>query len=36
VAVALYTGAGYRPIGSFGHYVGEDAEDPLFLARTLT
>ncbi|HEV7871531.1 MAG TPA: GNAT family N-acetyltransferase [Modestobacter sp.] len=34
-AVALYTGVGYRPIGPFGHYVGEDAEDSLFFARTL-
>jgi GNAT superfamily N-acetyltransferase len=35
-AVGLYTGAGYRPIGAFGAYVGDaDAEDSLFLARAL-
>jgi GNAT superfamily N-acetyltransferase len=35
-AVGLYTGAGYRPIGAFGAYVGDaDAEDSLFFARAL-
>ena len=34
-AVGLYTGAGYRPIGAFGHYVrpGEDAS--LYFERAL-
>ncbi len=35
-AVALYAGAGYRPIGPFGGYAdGPDAEDSLFFERTL-
>jgi GNAT superfamily N-acetyltransferase len=35
-AVALYTGAGYRPIGAFGAHVGDpDAEDSLFYERVL-
>jgi GNAT superfamily N-acetyltransferase len=34
-AVGLYTGAGYRPVEAFGHYVHDDAEDSLFFARTL-
>jgi GNAT superfamily N-acetyltransferase len=34
-AVGLYTVAGYRPIEAFGHYVGEDAGNSLFFARTL-
>jgi hypothetical protein len=33
--VGLYTGAGYRPVEAFGHYVHDDAEDSLFFARTL-
>ena len=35
-AVALYTGAGYRPIAAFGSYVdAPDAEDSLFFERVL-
>jgi GNAT superfamily N-acetyltransferase len=35
-AVALYTGAGYDPIGAFGAYVGDpDAADSLFFGRPL-
>jgi hypothetical protein len=35
-AVALYTGAGYRPIAAFGGYVGApDTEDSLFFERVL-
>ncbi|MBN1094447.1 GNAT family N-acetyltransferase [Blastococcus sp. TML/M2B] len=35
-AVALYSGAGYRPIGAFGVYVDDpDAEHSLFFERTL-
>ncbi|MGY1916907.1 hypothetical protein [Blastococcus sp. SYSU DS0973] len=35
-AIALYSGAGYRPIGAFGHYVGDpDAEHSLFFERVL-
>jgi GNAT superfamily N-acetyltransferase len=34
-AVALYEGAGYRPIGAFGAYAAADAEDPLFYERLL-
>jgi GNAT superfamily N-acetyltransferase len=35
-AVALYTGAGYDPIGAFGAYVGDpDAVDSLFFGRPL-
>jgi GNAT superfamily N-acetyltransferase len=35
-AVGLYSGAGYRPIGAFGAYVGApDAEDSLFFERML-
>jgi GNAT superfamily N-acetyltransferase len=34
-AVGLYTGAGYRPVEAFGHYVHDDAEGSLFFARTL-
>jgi GNAT superfamily N-acetyltransferase len=35
-AVALYSGAGYRPISAFGAYVGDpDAEDSLFFERVL-
>jgi GNAT superfamily N-acetyltransferase len=35
-AVGLYTGAGYRPIGAFGAYVGDpDAGDSLFFATVL-
>jgi GNAT superfamily N-acetyltransferase len=33
-AVALYTGAGYQPIGAFGHYRDADG-DSLFFERTL-
>ena len=36
-AVALYTGAGYRPIAAFGVYDGAaDAHDSLFFERVLT
>jgi len=35
-AVALYAGAGYRPIAAFGGYVdAPDAEDSLFFERVL-
>jgi GNAT superfamily N-acetyltransferase len=34
-AVALYTGAGYRPIGAFGHYVRGDQDWSLYFERTL-
>ena len=34
-AVALYEGAGYRPIGAFGAYAAADAEDSLFYERVL-
>jgi GNAT superfamily N-acetyltransferase len=34
-AVALYTGAGYRPIGAFGHYVRPGADWSLYFERTL-
>jgi GNAT superfamily N-acetyltransferase len=35
-AVALYTAAGYRPIGAFGGYAGDpDATDSLYFERTL-
>jgi ribosomal protein S18 acetylase RimI-like enzyme len=34
-AVALYEGAGYRPIGAFRAYAAADAEDPLFYERVL-
>ncbi|WP_347058745.1 GNAT family N-acetyltransferase [Blastococcus sp. HT6-30] len=35
-AIALYSGAGYRPIGAFGHYVGDpDAEHSLFFEQVL-
>ncbi len=34
-AVALYEGAGYRPIGAFGAYAAADAEDSLFYERLL-
>jgi GNAT superfamily N-acetyltransferase len=35
-AVALYTGAGYRPVGAFGAYAGSaDAGDSLFFERVL-
>jgi GNAT superfamily N-acetyltransferase len=35
-AVALYVGAGYRPIDAFGGYVGApDAQDSLFFERIL-
>lgn len=35
-AIALYTGAGYRPIPAFGGYVdAPDAEDSLFFERDL-
>jgi GNAT superfamily N-acetyltransferase len=35
-AIALYLGAGYRPIGAFGAYVGDlDADESLFFERTL-
>jgi len=35
-AIALYTGAGYDPIGAFGAYVGDpDAADSLFFGRPL-
>ncbi|WP_104525543.1 GNAT family N-acetyltransferase [Blastococcus atacamensis] len=35
-AVALYRGAGYRPIGAFGAYAGDpDAEHSLFFERDL-
>ena len=34
-AVALYTGAGYRPIGAFGHYVRDDQDWSLYFERTL-
>ncbi|MGY1617809.1 GNAT family N-acetyltransferase [Geodermatophilus sp. SYSU D00691] len=35
-AIALYTGAGYRPTGAFGAYVGDpDAADSLFFERVL-
>jgi len=35
-AVALYSGAGYRPIGAFGAYVNApDAADSLFFERVL-
>jgi GNAT superfamily N-acetyltransferase len=35
-AIALYTGAGYEPIGAFGAYVGDpDAADSLFFGRPL-
>ena len=35
-AIGLYEGAGYRPIGAFGAYVGDpDAEDSLFYEREL-
>lgn len=36
-AIALYTGAGYRPIEPFGTYAGDpDAGDSLFFERRLT
>ena len=35
-AVALYTRAGYRPIGAFGHYVRADQDWSLYFERTLT
>ncbi|MGY1886987.1 MULTISPECIES: GNAT family N-acetyltransferase [unclassified Blastococcus] len=35
-AIGLYSGAGYRPIGAFGDYVGDpDAVDSLFFAKEL-
>ena len=35
-AIALYTGAGYRPIEAFGVYAGDpDAGDSLFFEREL-
>jgi GNAT superfamily N-acetyltransferase len=34
-AVALYTGAGYRPIGAFGHYVRPGEDWSLYFERTL-
>jgi len=35
-AIGLYTGAGYRPIGAFGAYLGApDAEHSLFFERSL-
>jgi GNAT superfamily N-acetyltransferase len=35
-AIALYCGAGYRPIGPFGAYAGDpDATDSLFFERVL-
>ena len=34
-AVGLYTRAGYRPIGAFGHYVREDQDWSLYFERTL-
>jgi GNAT superfamily N-acetyltransferase len=34
-AVALYTGAGYSPIGAFGHYVREDQDWSLYFERML-
>jgi GNAT superfamily N-acetyltransferase len=35
-AIGLYSGAGYRPIGAFGAYVGDpDADDSLFFERVL-
>ena len=35
-AIALYTGAGYRPVAAFGAYVGDpDAVDSLFFERTV-
>ena len=34
-AIALYTAAGYTPVGAFGHYLGEDAVGSLFFARSL-
>jgi GNAT superfamily N-acetyltransferase len=34
-AVALYTGAGYRPIGAFGHYVRADQDWSLYFERSL-
>jgi GNAT superfamily N-acetyltransferase len=36
-AIALYTGAGYRPIEAFGAYVDDvDAGDSLYFGRALT
>jgi GNAT superfamily N-acetyltransferase len=34
-AVALYTRAGYRPIGAFGHYVRADQDWSLYFERSL-
>jgi GNAT superfamily N-acetyltransferase len=35
-AIGLYTGAGYRPIGAFGAYIGDpDADDSLFFERAV-
>jgi GNAT superfamily N-acetyltransferase len=35
-AVALYTGAGYRPTGAFGHYVRPGADWSLYFERDLS
>ncbi|MCW2678152.1 MAG: Acetyltransferase family protein [Modestobacter sp.] len=34
-AVALYTGAGYRPTSAFGHYVGDRDDWSLYFERQL-
>ncbi len=34
-AVALYTGAGYRPIAAFGNYVGDRDDWSLYFERSL-
>ena len=34
-AVGLYTRAGYRPIGAFGHYVRDDQDWSLYFERQL-
>ena len=34
-AVGLYTRAGYRPTGPFGHYVADDQGWSLYFERTL-